>query len=101
MPAALQLAVMVTVTATAVQEKLIDAPVLNLLTVWETVVRLVSLYTSFRLIVLGIMKGVKMKNPSRGSLFKPLEPLSDLDHMKLLGSQTCSRLLGSIRKVLG
>lgn len=34
MPAALQLAVMVTVTAATVQEELIDAPVLDLLTVW-------------------------------------------------------------------
>lgn len=36
MPAALQLAVVVAITAAAVQEKLIDAPVLDLLTVWET-----------------------------------------------------------------
>lgn len=36
MPAALQLAVVVTIAAAAVQEKLIDAPVLNFLTVWET-----------------------------------------------------------------
>ncbi len=36
MPAALQLAVVVTVTAAAVQEELIDAPVLDLLTVGYT-----------------------------------------------------------------
>lgn len=36
MPAALQLAVVVTIAAAAVQEKLIDAPVLDFLTVWET-----------------------------------------------------------------
>lgn len=36
MSAALQLAVVVTVTAASVQEELVDAPVLYLLTVWET-----------------------------------------------------------------
>ncbi len=39
MPAALQLAVVVTVTTATVQEELIDAPVLYLLTVWETSVK--------------------------------------------------------------
>lgn len=39
MPAVLQLAVVVTVTAATVQEELIDAPVLDLLTLWETLVK--------------------------------------------------------------
>lgn len=39
MAAALQLAVVVTITTAAVQEELIDAPVLYLLTVWETSVK--------------------------------------------------------------